>query len=97
MVLPCDLSRRDLALEALQVSTGSFLGALVGECGALLVDHGWLRVLGAGAAGLPGVHGAHAPGGEPPPFLDVAWDAIASRAPISQAAELASSSFDTDP
>ena len=37
------------------VSSGSLLGAMVRECGALLVDHGWLRILGAGAAGLPGV------------------------------------------
>lgn len=78
-VLPSDRSRRDVALEALQVSTGSFLGALVGECGALLVDHGWLRILGAGANGLPGVHEANALAGGAPPLLEVAWDALGGR------------------
>lgn len=83
LVLPCDLSRRDVALEALQVSTSSYLGALVGECGALLVDHGWLRVLGAGAAGLPGVHQANVLAGGPPPLLEVAWDALGGRFAIN--------------
>lgn len=83
LVLPCDLSRRDVALEALQVSTGSYLGALVGECGALLVDHGWLRVLGAGAGGLPGVHEANVLAGRPPPLLEVAWDALGGRFAIN--------------
>jgi hypothetical protein len=40
-------------LEALQVSTRSPLGALAFHTGGLLVDHGWLRVLGAGSAALP--------------------------------------------
>jgi hypothetical protein len=34
-------------LEQLQVSTGSFLGAVVVHTGGLLVDHGWLRVYGS--------------------------------------------------
>ena len=50
-VLPAPASRRDVALETLQFTARSFLGALVGECGGLLVDHGWLRILGAGASG----------------------------------------------
>lgn len=79
LVLPIDLSRRDVALEALQVSTSSFLGALVEECGALVVDHGWLRILGAGADGLPGVHEANLLAGGPPPLLEVAWDALGGR------------------
>ncbi|HEX5542498.1 MAG TPA: DUF2625 family protein [Micromonospora sp.] len=83
LVLPGDLSRRDAALEALQVSTSSFLGALVGECGALVVDHGWLRILGAGADGLPGVHEVNLLAGGPPPLLEVAWDAIGGRFAIN--------------
>ena len=47
-VLPSDLSRRDVALESLQVSTGSFLGALVGGMRRAarrprLVAHPWRR------------------------------------------------------
>lgn len=34
-------------LEQLQVTTGSFLGAVVVHTGGLLIDHGWLRVYGS--------------------------------------------------
>ncbi len=54
-VLSADLVRRNSALEALGVSSRSVLGAIVGECGALLIVRGWLRILGAGAEGLPGI------------------------------------------
>lgn len=40
-------------LSALQVTTRSPLGALAFHTGGLLVDHGWVRVLGAGSARLP--------------------------------------------
>lgn len=43
--LPDDADR---TLRDLQVSTSTPLGALAFESGGLLVDHGWLRVLGAG-------------------------------------------------
>jgi hypothetical protein len=78
-VLAASASRRDIALETLQVTARSFLGAIVGECGALLVDHGWLRILGAGAEGLPGVHEANAVVAGPTPLLEVAWDAVGGR------------------
>jgi hypothetical protein len=41
------------ALEALQITTRSPLGALAFHTGGLLVDHGWLRILGAGCPRLP--------------------------------------------
>lgn len=41
------------ALEALQITTRSPLGAIAFHTGGLLVDHGWLRVLGAGGPRLP--------------------------------------------
>src|SRR5262249_49040994 len=66
-VLEAPESRRDMALEALQVTTRSHLGALVGECGGLMVDNGWLRILGAGSDGLPGVHEANSLADGPPP------------------------------
>ena len=40
-------------LEALQVTTRSPMGALAFHTGGLLVDQGWLRILGAGSAALP--------------------------------------------
>jgi hypothetical protein len=82
-VLHADVSRRDIALEVLQVTTGSFLGALVGECGALMFDYGWLRILGAGAEGLPGVHQANDLAAGPPSVLEVAWDALGGRFAIN--------------
>jgi hypothetical protein len=36
------------ALEAMQVTIASPLGAVVYETGGILVDYGWLRILGAG-------------------------------------------------
>lgn len=82
-VLPTDEIQRDAALEALQVTTRSFLGAVVGECGALIVDDGWLRILGAGVPGLPGVHEASGQLDAPPPLLDVAWDVVGGRFAIN--------------
>lgn len=41
------------ALQALEVSTRSPMGALAFHTGGLLIDHTWLRVLGAGCARLP--------------------------------------------
>lgn len=82
-VLSTERARRDAALEALQVTSRSFLGAMVGECGALIVDNGWLRILGAGAHDVPGVHEANGPSDGPPPLLDVAWDVLGGRFAIN--------------
>lgn len=41
-------------LLALQVTTRSPLGALAFQSGGLLVDHGWVRVLGGGCARMEG-------------------------------------------
>jgi hypothetical protein len=40
--------RRGEVLTAVQVTTRSTLGAMAYDTGGLLVDHGWLRVLGSG-------------------------------------------------
>ena len=42
------------ALNALHVDERSTLGAIAGFTGGLIVDSGWLRVLGSGHARLPG-------------------------------------------
>jgi len=52
-LLPCDPARADEALLAMQITVSSPLGALVHRSGGLLVDHGWLRLLGSGSPDLP--------------------------------------------
>lgn len=54
VVLPIasDALRR-ACLEAIQVSTRSTLGTLAHECGGILVDHGFVRLLGSGCERLP--------------------------------------------
>src|SRR6059058_3094053 len=50
--LPVALGHGEVALEALQVTARSPLGAVALETGGILIDHGWLRVLGAGSPKL---------------------------------------------
>lgn len=52
-VLPNVEERRGAELERVQVTTRSPMGAIVYESGGLLVDRGWIRVLGAGHPRLP--------------------------------------------
>jgi hypothetical protein len=47
-VLVAETQTRASTLLALQVTTASALGALAFETGGLVVDHGWLRLLGGG-------------------------------------------------
>ncbi|WP_433610372.1 DUF2625 family protein [Dactylosporangium sp. CA-139114] len=47
-LLPADPDRAAACLHRLQVGTTSWLGALVYGTGGLIVDGGWLRVLGSG-------------------------------------------------
>lgn len=42
-------------LARLEVSQRSWLGAVAANCGGLVIDHGWLRVLGSGTDLLPDV------------------------------------------
>lgn len=52
-ILPCAPEDGRRTLEALQVTTRSPLGALGYHTGGLLLDRGWLRILGAGCDRLP--------------------------------------------
>src|SRR2546423_5653006 len=54
-VLPADAARARACQAALGITAQSWLGAIVTNTGGLLVDHGWLRVLGSGHNGLPDV------------------------------------------
>lgn len=75
-----DVSRRKALLD-LQITTRSPMGAIVFETGGLLVDAGWLRILGSGCPRLPrsipdwnvGRNGSAL--GQPAPFLLIADDA----------------------
>ena len=49
-ILPRDPTRAAEALVKLQISTRCVLGALAWETGGMLVDSGWIRVLGSGGA-----------------------------------------------
>jgi hypothetical protein len=51
LLLPSD--DNDRVLLGLQITTRSTLGALAHETGGMLIDHGWLRILGSGNAQLP--------------------------------------------
>ena len=49
-VLPKNQARADSALFAAQVTTRSPMGAIIYETGGILVDNGWLRILGSGSS-----------------------------------------------
>ena len=52
-VLPVDHAKADAALTHLQVTLRSPMGAVVYHTGGLLIDHGWLRILGSQSVRLP--------------------------------------------
>jgi hypothetical protein len=81
-VLPARDPDRSIALEALQVTTRSPMGAVVYETGGLLIDGGWLRILGSGHPRLPRTLPEWNKGrtwtesNAPPPILIVADDVV---------------------
>ena len=81
--LPVERAQGLQALEALQVTARSTLGALALNCGGITADHGWFRLLGGGSDGLPDLAIANGLGdpseSKAPPFLLVAVDAIGGR------------------
>ena len=52
-VLPCEPDLGDQTLLDLQVTTRSPMGAIAHRTGGLLIDEGWVRVLGASSDALP--------------------------------------------
>lgn len=52
-VLPADSQSSAATLLALQISTATPLGALADQTGGVLVDSGWLRILGSGHERMP--------------------------------------------
>ncbi|GAA3290604.1 DUF2625 family protein [Dactylosporangium vinaceum] len=88
VILPVAAEAGRNCLYRLQVSTRSRLGALALHTGGLLVEDGWLRVLGGGdAAGLPSLAQANGlpGGGRPPASLLVGHDVLGGRFEVNGA------------
>ena len=51
-ILPKVISRAETELVNAQVTTRSPMGAVIYETGGILIDHGWIRVLGSGCPQL---------------------------------------------
>ncbi|MDO8145651.1 DUF2625 family protein [Isoptericola sp. 178] len=81
--LPISRAQGLHALEALQVTARSTLGALALNCGAIVADHGWFRVLGGGGDGLPDLATANQLSPDtnpaPPSSLLVGYDVMGGR------------------
>jgi hypothetical protein len=81
-LISAERHRGEATLTALQVTTRSPLGAIALECAAILVDHAWLRLLGAGHPRMMGLREWNGLGGvvRPDPLLAdalvVAHDAL---------------------
>jgi hypothetical protein len=52
-VLPVDRHDGEATLLAIQVTTRSPMGAIAYQTGGILIDHGWIRILGGGHSRLP--------------------------------------------
>jgi hypothetical protein len=80
-VVDAPADARSAAIESLQVTGRSYLGALAGNCALLRVDHGWLRILGAGGAGVGSVRETTdtLAGGDDAQYLIVALDVLGGR------------------
>lgn len=79
-VLPVAEAQGRDVLYRLQVTARSPLGALALHTGGIVVDHGWLRLLGGGAPGLPSLADANGMGdpggGSAPSVLVVGYDVL---------------------
>lgn len=81
-ILPCNKEKATDALYKTQVTTRSPMGAIIYSSGGLLIDNGWIRILGSGHARLnrtlPDWNKGKAFNefGERPAFLLIADDAV---------------------
>lgn len=81
-ILPADPKKAKDALYNTQVTTNSPMGAIVYKTGGILIDNGWIRVLGSGSAklnrSLPDWNKGKSfkEFGEKPSFLLIADDAL---------------------
>jgi len=51
-ILPKDHLKAETALVESQLSTNTFLGSVIYESGGILVDNGWIRIIGSGSSKL---------------------------------------------
>lgn len=75
-----DASKRNV-LFRLQVTAASTLGAIASNCAAIVIEHGWVRILGAGANGIEDIATVNAlgdpdPRAVPPRHLVIAYDVL---------------------
>jgi hypothetical protein len=81
-ILPRTQKQAEDALVNIQVTTRSLMGAIVYETGGLIIDNGWIRVLGSGCdrmkRSLPSWNKGKtfSEYGEPAPYLLIADDVI---------------------
>ena len=81
-ILSADTAKSNEALYRIQVTTRSPMGAIVYMTGGLLIDDGWIRIIGSGSSklnrSLPdwNMGKSFKEYGEPPPFLLIADDVI---------------------
>jgi hypothetical protein len=54
VVLAAERDRAAVTLHAIQVTTRSAMGAIAWHTGGVLIDHGWVRLLGSGCALMSG-------------------------------------------
>jgi len=80
-VLPADPRRGETTLGQLQVSARSFMGALALHTGGVLIDSGWLRLLGGGEPpmNLAVANGLEQPPDRPPGLIVVGFDVLGGR------------------
>jgi hypothetical protein len=80
-VLPVAQEQGETTLVQLQVTARAALGALALHTGGLLVDHGWLRILGGGEPplNLSIANGLHEPRDEAPGHMLVAFDVLGGK------------------
>jgi len=51
-ILPKEPAKAEAALLEAQLSTNTFMGAIIYESGGILIDKGWIRILGSGSSRL---------------------------------------------
>ena len=81
-ILAVEPERCDQCLVGMQVTLRSVLGALAYETGGLLIDHGWLRLLGGGHGTLPSLYEALGlnEGSTAPEYFVLGWDVVGGEA-----------------
>lgn len=78
-ILPVAASAGQQVLARIGVTERSTLGALAANTGGVVVDHGWLRILGGGCGELPDIATASDVDGGGPAHLVVGFDVLGGR------------------